>query len=744
MKKILVVLGICLVSIKLNAQEIDDQNIYLKQLEINAKDNNAAIQLIKEVISKRKQNSPESLPDFSFKSYTKFSNVLNFLIPEKEMDEETKKSFLETKESIDFISEKADRYIYDKRFGKKMITETYRIAGLQSELPEIVAIEPLPYDLSDKTFNFFYFKTFINPVSNYGINYYNYRIKDTIELNNRKTIQVNFKSNKEAKTPLYGSIWVDLATKGIAKFEAEYQNDRDEIYNSGGIQLIGNDGKMSYEMQSNYRFYKNVWIPVSQSYQSISLKRKKINGEMKEISTSTFGMEKTFSDFSTDNHFVAKDFNGYSREIAPNARKHFDERIKEFRPKELTPMEIKSYALNDAEGEKEHIDFYLKKARFLINGLNFNLGKVDLVLPEFFGNNEYEGIRLGLGLQTNEYFNRRVSFNGHVNYGFKDKKIKYGVGTKYLAVPKNNGFFSFDYMDDLNAAGRFFSPLRTGFNVFRVTAINGNKYDFFNQKKFSLAYQQDFFDNLTLRLGTHHAEEKNLFNPNLENQKFNNNLLSFNLKWSPFSQYVKVPYGTFTLKDGSPNIYLNVLKSNKVANGDFDFTRVEGAVEYQFNLFPRETYIKINAGTTLGKTPLWYSFNHGSNNLNESVFDIFNLGGTDTFETMPADTFYSTQFISLLGRQKLFNLNGKKKSAPTYLIVKTMYGKIQSNDLLYADGKIAPNKWFSEAGLEFRKLLLGSVGIGVYYRFGAYNVGEIKQDLSIKSIIDLPFAKIKF
>lgn len=744
MRNAFTIFSFLLIFAKLYAQDIDNQRVQLKLIEISAKDNNIATKLIREIIAKRKQNSPESLPDFSFKCYTKFSNVLNFLIPEKEMDKETQKSFLESKESIDFISEKADRYIYDKRFGKKIITETYRIAGLQSELPEIAAIEPLPYDLNDKTFNFFYFKTFVNPVSNYGINYYDYRIKDTIVLNNRKTIQVNFKSNREAKTPLYGSVWVDLATKGIAKFEAEYQNDKDEIYNSGGIQIIGSDGKMSYEMQSNYKFYQNVWIPVAQSYQSISLKRKKINGEMKEISTSTFSMEKTFSDFSTDNHFVAKDFNGYSREIAPNARKHFDERIKEFRTEELTPMEMKSYAINDAEGEKEHIDFYLKKARFLINGFNFNVGKIDLALSELYSNNKFEGSRLGLGLQTNEYFDTRLSFNGHINYGLKDKKIKYGIGAKYLVATKNNGFVSFDYINDLNAAGRFFSPLRTGFNFFRTTAINGNKYEFFKQKKFSLAYQQDFFNNLTLRLGTHYAEEKNLFNPNLKNQKFNNNSLSFNLKWSPFSQYVKVPYGVHTLIEGSPNFYLNILKSNKFKNNDFNFTRIEGAVEYQFNLLPRETYIKIKAGTTLGKTPLWYSFNQGSNAPNESVFDVLNLGGTDTFETMPADTFYSTQFISLLGRQKLFNLNGKKKSAPTYLIVKTMYGKIQSNNLLYADGKIAPNKWFSEAGLEFRKLLLGSVGIGVYYRFGAYNVGEIKQDLSIKSIIDLPFAKIRF
>ncbi|MRJ10168.1 hypothetical protein EDL98_03635 [Ornithobacterium rhinotracheale] len=744
MKKTLIIIAFFLVSFTLNAQEITDQNVFLKQLKINAEDNNVATKLIKKVIENRKQNSPERLPNFSFNSYTKIYNEFAPLISLNKMDKDTKSDFLDSKKSLEFLAEKANRYIHDECYGNKIITDAYRISGLQSDLPELIAITPLPYELDEKTFNFFYFKTFINPISAHGINFYSYRIKDTIQLNDRKTIQVNFKSIKEVETPLYGTIWVDADTKGVAKFEAEYVNSDDYIFNSGGFQILDKGTTKSYEMVSNYKFMNNVWLPTTQYYKLLSIKTKEINGVETKVSSSSTIMEKVFSDFKFDNYFMAKDFKGYSYEIDANARKDFEQRIISYRPQDLTPIEKNTYIKIDKEGKEENLDFYLKKARFLINGLNFNLGKVDLILPELYGNNEYEGSRVGIGFRTNEYFDRRLSFNGHVNYGFKDKEFKYGVGTKYLAVPENNGTISFDYMNDLNAAGRFFSPLRTGFNVFRVTAINGNKYDFFQQEKFSLAYQQDFFNNLTLRLGAHHAKEKNLFNPILENQKFNNNLLTFNLKWSPFSQYVKVPYGVHTLVDGSPNIYLNMLKSNKLAEGDFDFTRIEGAVEYQFYLFPRETYIKVNAGTTLGKTPLWYSFNQGSNNPNESVFDIFNLGGSDTFETMPADTFYSTQFVSFLGRQKLFNLNGKKKKAPTYFVVKTMYGKIKSEDLMYADGKIAPNKWFSEAGLEFRQLLLGTVGVGVYYRFGSYNVGEIKQDLSIKSIINLPFAKIKF
>lgn len=200
----------------------------------------------------------------------------------------------------------------------------------------------------------------------------------------------------------------------------------------------------------------------------------------------------------------------------------------------------------------------------------------------------------------------------------------------------------------------------------------------------------------------------------------------------------------FNIKEKSPSFYLTAINGNKLLNGDFNFTRVSFTAEHQFYILPtRDTFFKLNLGTTLGKPPLWHTFNEGAKYNNNSIFDLLSIGGTDTFETMPPDAFYSTSFASLTLRQKLFSLASKDRGS-TYFVFKSMYGYLNKDKVLYNYNKVAPNKYYNEVGLEFRKLILNSLGVGVYYRLGAYNTHNFKEDFSIKATFDLPFLEIKF
>lgn len=149
-------------------------------------------------------------------------------------------------------------------------------------------------------------------------------------------------------------------------------------------------------------------------------------------------------------------------------------------------------------------------------------------------------------------------------------------------------------------------------------------------------------------------------------------------------------------------------------------------------------------GKILGQAPVWYSFNEGSMQNNSSVLDVMSLGGSDTFETMPADTFYYNQYVSAILRQKLFTLKRQSDKGSTYFVYKVLYGLSATDEILFSKNTQAPEKVYQELGLEVRKLFLNSLGIGFYYRVGAYNTRKIQEDFSIKAVLDLPFMQIQF
>src|SRR5690606_24228494 len=55
------------------------------------------------------------------------------------------------------------------------------------------------------------------------------------------------------------------------------------------------------------------------------------------------------------------------------------------------------------------------------------INKLDLNLKELIRFNDYEGVYLGLGLQTNDKFSRKFRMSGFWGYGFGDQTAKYGL-----------------------------------------------------------------------------------------------------------------------------------------------------------------------------------------------------------------------------------------------------------------------------------------------------------------------------
>ena len=67
--------------------------------------------------------------------------------------------------------------------------------------------------------------------------------------------------------------------------------------------------------------------------------------------------------------------------------------------------------------------------------------------------NQYEGVRTGIGVITNDDFSKKYRVNSYVVYGFKDHRFKYSIGGGFRLAKKSNTWANFSYTDDLQESG---------------------------------------------------------------------------------------------------------------------------------------------------------------------------------------------------------------------------------------------------------------------------------------------------
>jgi hypothetical protein len=224
---------------------------------------------------------------------------------------------------------------------------------------------------------------------------------------------------------------------------------------------------------------------------------------------------------------------------------------------------------------------------------------------------------------------------------------------------------------------------------------------------------------------------------------FETSQLGFSMEWRPNDRYFQGAYLRRTIKRSKPILRIQLAHSFKgVMNSDFEFTK--------FDLQWQQIYqtlrwglssIEVSAGLVLGNVPYPYLYTGRSNFVTRAdnsrppmISDPY------SFETMRSNEFLSNRYIQVFLRhnfqKRLFKV---KNWAPHLeLVARGMIGSLNNLEQHSGEGLTfqAPNKGFFEAGVEFNKLW-AVVGVGLYYRLGAYAYDQTVDNLSLKINIRL-------
>ncbi|WP_238590578.1 hypothetical protein [Chryseobacterium cucumeris] len=697
----------------------------IEAVVIEDKSDPRALEILKKVNKLFKENSPKSLGSYSYKSYEKISldidedslsqfnqyfNDLNIFKKKREKDSlnniNARKIFSKSKL---FLWERAQEFLYSKKYGEKINILDNRISGLKQPIYEMIALQQSNRDVVPEQ---------IKP-ENRGL--YRFFLSDTVTLDGRKNFVIRFREvnykKPDRKRKYNGAIYVDTETYGIKKIENFSKNKNEGI------------------ITSTWVFYNNKWFL---AHEKAKLKMGKMamddkvhaddKKDKKSFGTYAFLTSKYF-DFESPIEEDPKDFKGYTFSV-----KNIDgQSLDRYRTDPLTEREQNTYKTIDSLGKKYKIDSKAQILSGLLNG-QIRVGSVDFAVDEIVNYNSYEGFRLGLKAKLNENFNPYFSPDYYFAYGVKDRKWKYGMGLDMKTTLEKNSFFRFEVYDDVTASGEFNRKMWN----FKMRMMNfGNNLNndrYFHFKGMSLSYLNDVTNGLTVALAVRRNTEEAEFDYQFRDRgtSYRNFNTLFTLKYSPNSTNIMTPQGKSLIDQKYPELYFNYEQSYKILQGDFNYSRFDGLFVHNFKTPIGTTGFRLYGGLVLGGAPIWKNFT--MNGLASPGKDFnFNLTSYLGFATLEGGKYYNDRFIAYYFTHKL----------PWYL--KSFGHNVSSFDFVLR-GTIGDMKHpeyhqfkfrkldhlYQEVGVEWNNFLSSYFNLGVFYRVGYYATPHFKENFAIQ------------
>lgn len=381
----------------------------LREVEILPGRNPADV-IIEQVIKHREEHNPENLPAFKYQGYSKFVCALKQNADAKSSGIKEKKSF-NTDSMYLFLSEALTEKIY-KRPGKvKERVIAARVSGLQHHSFSILASQIQSFSFYNDLTSIDQ-KAYINPIKEGTFKRYFFNLLDTLYNQQDTTFIISFAPKRNAHfEALKGTLYINKADFAIKAVNA-YPADTSAALSIKITQL--------YEKVNG-----RTWFP-SQLNSQVSFKLESTN-------PATFIMQgKTYLKY-VDLHpnlvFVKFDdivLNDSSMEAA-----YAEKILDTARIQNLNRVEKNSYYTIDSLGEKIKLDKQLFVIKTIATG-SIPYKKLDFLLPYILDYNRYEGLRLGLGLESNEKLLKKLKLGAYVAYGLKDNGLKYGT---WLRIP---------------------------------------------------------------------------------------------------------------------------------------------------------------------------------------------------------------------------------------------------------------------------------------------------------------------
>ena len=417
-----------------------------------SKKNNPAVEILKKIWAKKRQNGIRKFKQYTYDKYEKVEFDLNtidsalmkrklfkgleFVFKDLDTSRITGKTYLPI-----FLNETFSKVNGDNLLNaEKEIILGNKNSGFDNNQAIIAFVDDLyqDYDIYNNYLKFFD-KGFTSPLSRTGVDTYNYALRDSAYIDNKWCYNIVYYPRRKNELTFKGDFWVNDTTFAIKNINLEVTKSANinwvkEIYIEQEFDVV-NDSvfllKRDY-MLSDFSFQK------------------------KEKSRGVYGKRTTVYNNYVFDQEKPKEFYREERNPFDPSVMHQDSTFwQRNRLEALNKDEKGIYQLLDTLKTVPKFKSYYNLVSILGSGYveidkwNMDIGSV----YDVFGYNDAEGPRVRLGARTYFGENDPWRLEGYMAYGFTDHKFKHGLSGKFLLDKKSRLIVSGGHRRDIEQLG---------------------------------------------------------------------------------------------------------------------------------------------------------------------------------------------------------------------------------------------------------------------------------------------------
>ncbi|SDQ28447.1 DUF5686 and carboxypeptidase-like regulatory domain-containing protein [Flagellimonas zhangzhouensis] len=617
-----------------------------------SKKNNPAIEILKKIWAKKRQNGVRMFDQYQYDKYEKIEFDLNtidsamiksklfkgleFMFEDLDTSRITGKTYLPI-----FLNETFSKVYGDNNLDReKEDVLGNKNSGFSGNQAITAFVEDLysDYNIYNNYLKFFD-KSFTSPLSKTGVDVYNYVLSDSTFIDNKWCYNIIYYPRRKNELTFKGDFWVNDTTFAIKKINMQVTKSANinwvkDIYIEQDFDVV-NDSvfllKRDY-MLSDFSFTK------------------------KEESKGVYGKRTTVFDNYNFNIPRTEDF--YKAVSDPYDPRVFEQDSafwKNARLEQLNDDEAGIFNLLDTLKTVPKFRTYYDLVSILGSGY-IEIDKWNIDLGDIYssvGVNDAEGIRLRGGARTYFGQNDMWRLEGYMAYGFDDKKFKHGFQGKFLLDRKNRLIISGGNRRDIEQLGLSLTSTndvmgRSIASSSLVTVGTNDRLSNINLSTFNIEIEP--FTNVKLNIGSSYRELSSALPDAFSLDYVDSTLptgissevkqfdISTTLIYTPGKRTIGYGVERSDINDDYSTIFIKYTHGiDGFLESDFDFKKLQFSYTqpWQVGGFGRLT-TSIEAGKTFGAVPLsLLSVIPG----NQTLFTIYNVFPNLDFYEFVTDTY---------------------------------------------------------------------------------------------------------
>lgn len=453
-------------NVKLVSEGVQIKEIVVTKIakEKYSKKNNPAVELIKHVIANKNRNFIDDQDYYKCSQYERIFFAINDFRPghgilksQKYLAKYTDTSRIDGRIILPYTVREYSKDFYYRKSPKttKEIILGYNQQGVDKKMDNSSFTSATDetfknINIRDNQIDLFMIG-FVSPLSSSSaVNFYKWYIRDTVDIDNQKYIQLGFLPFNTRDVGFSGDLFVKADTSyAVRKVVLR-------IPKKANINFV----KTMLVEQEFKEVKPNIWAPY--------VYRTMVDFELKHIGKVYVQKDQSYKDYVTGGNYALA-FETPDKVVKVN---NYDERDKQFW-KESRPSgvakDLRLDSMMEEANKSQMVRIGLRVADFIQSGyihtvFDPKVNKLDIGSAQtFYSSNKVEGSRFRLSTLTTANFNPQLFFYGYAAYGTKDHRLKYDgeltwALTKRTLVrdefPRNN--LSFIYKYDINTLGQQF------------------------------------------------------------------------------------------------------------------------------------------------------------------------------------------------------------------------------------------------------------------------------------------------